>query len=455
MSLILKVKRTVEQEGLIGEGEGVLVAVSGGIDSVALFHVLFEISRHLPFRLAIAHVNHLLRGSESKRDEEFVRTLADTFSVPFFLKRVDTSAYARIHGLSIQQAARDLRYAFLEEVAEKESFQRIAIGHTLDDQVETFLLRLAKGTGLRGLTAIPMKRGKIIRPFLFVKRGEIEAYQREKGISYVEDSSNLTVHYQRNYVRHKIIPLFESLNPAFKEKVISLLEDLTSINGMFERKIEEEMAFVERREGEIILSRERLLGVDKETRFRLLSRLLAEIDEGLCLTRRKLRIIEKMAESKRPNLYHKLKDGLYIKRAYGKISITKRQEKTVEEEFPLCLGEHICEPLGIRISLELLDRRPEEFPRQTNVAFFDGGKIGRLMLRTMRKGDRFIPFGMKEPTKIKDFFIRLKIPRDERKRIPILFSDDRVMWVLGLRTDERFKIGEHTRRVLKVSFYKL
>lgn len=455
MDFIRDVKKTIEQEGLIGEGEQVLVAVSGGIDSVALFHVLFEISEGAHFRLAIAHVNHGLRGSESDRDENFVRDLASRYSVPFFLKRVDTSAYARTHGLSIQHAARNVRYAFLERVADQGRFQRIAIAHTLDDQVETLLLRLAKGTGIRGLVAIPVKRGRIIRPFLFVKRTDIEAYVKEKGIVYVEDSSNLKLHYQRNYVRHRIVPLFEELNPTFKEKVVSLLQDLSEINAIFEKRVEEELAFVQRREEEIVLPRERVLKVDGETRFRLLSKLLAEMDQHLFLTRRKLRIIEMMAQSERPNLYHRLRDGLYVKRIYDNIVFTRKEMGRVEGEFPLSAGENTIEPLGIRVFVERLDRRPEAFPSSPNVAFFDGRKMGRLVLRTMKEGDRFVPFGMERPIKLKDFLIRHKVPREERKRLPILISDGQIVWVLGLRMDERFKVREDTDHVLKISFDRL
>ncbi len=191
MDLVRKIKKIISQDGLIAEGDRVLIGCSGGIDSVTLLFVLREISHELSFELGIAHVNHLLRGEESDRDEDFVRGLADRFSIPCYIRKVNVKDEARKAGKSLQHAGRDIRYCFFDEMAEQLNFNKIAIAHNLDDQVETFLFRIIKGTGIRGLSSIPVKRGRIIRPFLTIYRSEIESYVETRTIPFMEDKEIL------------------------------------------------------------------------------------------------------------------------------------------------------------------------------------------------------------------------------------------------------------------------
>lgn len=451
MNLLLKVKKVILKEHLIEEGEKVLVGLSGGLDSTTLLYLLVKLKDEMAFDLGVAHVNHLLRGVESERDERFVRELAERLRLPFYLKRVETKIYAKKKGLSIQQAARDLRYAFLDEIAEKEGYEKIAIAHNLDDQVETFFLRIIKGTGIKGLLSIPIKRGKIIRPLLFVKRKELEEYAKEKGIEFVEDSSNVKSCYQRNFIRHNLIPLMERLNPSFKEKVIFLLSDLTLINEIFEEKTEEAMKFIKEKNGKYFLPVRIFLEMDREVRFRVLSKIISSfLDKEFVLTRRKAEIIERMAKSKRPNLNHTLKEGLYVKRIYNDLILTKEKEPLVEsKEYPVSIGKNVIPSFNLEISIELIEEKPTELPSDKYIALFDAEKIDNLKVRTFREGDRFFPLGLKSPVKIKDFFISLKIPREERRRIPFLLSGNDIIWIIGFRIDDRYKITSSTKRILR------
>ena len=217
--LILRTIKHIREQKIVTEGDRVLVGCSGGIDSATLLFVLNEARKEIAFDLGVAHINHLLRNEESDRDEAFVRDAAEGYGLPFFLKRADVRGYAASHGLSLQHAGRDIRYRFLEEIADNEGFTRIATAHNLDDQIETFILRLIKGSGIRGLSAIPPVRDRIIRPFLHVYRSEIVSFAEHYSIAFVEDSSNVKTVYERNFIRHKVMPLLKELNPAFREKI--------------------------------------------------------------------------------------------------------------------------------------------------------------------------------------------------------------------------------------------
>jgi tRNA(Ile)-lysidine synthase len=452
MDIVRKIKKIISQEGLIAKGERVLVGCSGGVDSVTLLFVLQEISLDPPFELGIAHVNHLLRGEESHRDEDFVKGLADRFSIPCFAMKVDVQDEARKSGKSLQHAGRDLRYKFFDEIAGQIGFDKIAIAHNLDDQVETFLLRIVKGTGIRGLSSIPMKRGRIIRPFLTIYRSEIEEYARTRGISFVEDSSNLKAMYERNFVRREILPVMEKLNPAVKDKIFALLRDLTVINVFFERKAEEFLEKERRGEnGEIMINTQSLQGLDEEVRYRVLLNLLQEVEPAFLPLREHIHLIEKVLEGKRPNLSATFPRGTIVRKTYGQITFTKKQEiPAVEGSFKVYSGKNRVEPLGLTLDVTEIDEQSGDIPIATNIGYFDLEKLSTLSVRTFIPGDRFVPLGMSKATKLKDFFIGRKIPKEKRRQIPLLLSGPDIIWVVGYRIDERYKVTIETTRVLKV-----
>jgi len=456
--LVRKISRLIRMEGMIGERDRVLVGFSGGVDSATLLFVLREIRGKIPFDLAVAHVNHLLRREESERDEAFVRETAGSYGIPCFVERADVKAYARSTGLSIQHAGRDIRYRFFAETADREGYTKIALAHNLDDQVETFLLRLAKGTGIHGLSSIPPSREKIVRPFLTTYRSEIESYAAAHSIAFVTDSSNDKTVYERNYIRHKVIPLLCALNPAFREKVVSLLGDLTEINRFFDEK---KRAFtkknVRRTEGDIHLPVGPLLKLDEETFFRVVSDIVAGMAPVVPL-REHIGLVRKVLSSRRPNLRLDLPEHLRVTKTYGNlIFTTKRPAAQVTETFPLGEGRTRIAALGMNVTLTVLKRPPSSYPKDNFTAYFDLDKLDPrdgLAVRTFRRGDRFQPLGMDKPVKIKDFFISRKIPLESRRLVPLLVSGDAIVWVAGHRIDHRYRIDENTRRVLKVTVKK-
>ena len=456
MDLVRKIKKIIRQDKLIVEGDRVLIGCSGGIDSVTLLFVLREISHDLPFELGVAHVNHQLRAEESDRDEDFVRGLADRFSIPCYVRRVNVKDKARKTGKSIQHAGRDIRYCFFDEMADQLNFNKIAIAHNLDDQVETFLFRIIKGTGIRGLSSIPFKRGKIIRPFLTIYRSEIESYVKTRTIRFMEDSSNTESVYERNFVRREILPVLEKLNPAVKEKVFALLHDLTEINLFFDEKAEEYLGRESRdEEGDIVTGVQSLKELDEEVRYRVFLKLLQRIEPPFLPHREHIRLIEKVLAGTRPNLSAMLPNGIKVKKTYDQIIFTKKATaQPVEVSFKVRSGSNKVDPFRLTLDVAELDGQADDIPITPNIAYFDLEKLGDLSVRTFVPGDRFVPLGMTKATKLKDFFIGRKIPRDERRRLPLLLSGGDIIWVVGHRIDERYKVTKETTRVLKVTAYR-
>jgi len=462
MGLLFKVRKTIEKEALIQPGDRVLVCVSGGIDSTTLFFLLHEITKHIGFKLGIAHVNHGLRGIESDRDECFVEDLAHKFSIPFFKKRYDVGKIARARGISVQHAGREIRYEFFEHTALLNDFNKIAIGHTADDQVETFFLRILKGTGIKGLSAIPVKRGIIIRPLLNVYRSEIETYVRENLIDYVHDSSNDKIYYERNYIRKELVPVIERFNSQAKKKVIKLLEEIGEINRMFELKAEQFITDNSVLKGEeICFPVDRFKHIDDEVRFRATLFALEKLGVNLVPLREHMRLIKDITASERPNLQLSLPKGVKVKKTYGTIIFSRKQAPgNIEERFPVYLGENISDRFGLKLYVSEIKEGTLITPviNDKNTALIDGKTLIDMHLRTFKEGDRFYPLGMKQPVKLKDFFISQKIPKELRRSIPLLVANvadetpprEDILWVVGYRIDERYKIKAETKRIIKI-----
>lgn len=453
INLVREVAKTIVQEKLIGNNDRVLLGISGGIDSTTLLFILLEIQKTISFELGLAHINHMLRGKESERDERFVKKLAGKLHLPLYIKRVDIKKIAVEKGLSLQHAGREARYHFFNEVITEYGYNKIAIAHNLDDQIETMLLRALKGTGLRGLSAIPIKRDAIIRPFLNTYRADITEYAGQHAISFVEDSSNNKIVYERNFLRKEIFPIMEKLNPLFKEKLFFLLKDLTYIDHLFEKKSN---AFLKKhqrnKEGDISLDIVSLNKIDDETKFRVISNIITSLEPAFIPLREHFRQIKNILSAKKPNLVATLPHGIKIKKIYDHVLFTKKPlPSPIQETFSLSMGKNVLQPFSLDLHLSQPRKIVKVFSKNKNIALFDSEKLGNLTIRTFINGDRFMPLGMKDKMKLKDFFISSKIPKEERRTIPLLLSDNDIIWVIGLRIDEGFKITKDTKKVLQVT----
>jgi tRNA(Ile)-lysidine synthase len=434
---------------LFGERETVVVAVSGGVDSMVLLDLLLK-ERGLT--LVAGHFNHGLRGKESDTDETFVAERARMYGVPFHAGRGDTAGEARRRGVGIQEAARDLRYDFLFRLREATGAARIATGHHADDNAETILLHLFRGAGVQGMSGIPVARDGIIRPLLFAEREEIEEYARSEHIPFRTDSSNAKDDYTRNAVRHHVLPLLKELvTPAVVGNINRSGDNFRTVAAYLKEEARKvlEACTIDRTGDGLHLS------VPELTARPLLLRqyaVLAALEEvsGAPPGSDRVAAVLGLLENE-PGTLVTVTGGTEALRTRGEILIRLRIEK---DAFSISVNPGQEYTLaGFRFASEFVDSRG--VPAGSGTEYADAGQTGieGMTLRNWREGDSFVPLGMSGRKKLSDFFVDEKIPLHEKHRIPVLLTaGGDVIWVCGMRLDDRFKITPATRRVLKLQF---
>ncbi|WP_017257304.1 tRNA lysidine(34) synthetase TilS [Pedobacter arcticus] len=433
----------ISSNKLFKPSDSILLTVSGGKDSVLMATLFAECG----YNFAIAHCNFNLRGDESLRDEHFVKALAERLKVPFYLKSFDTTHFAATQKISIQMAARELRYAFFKELQIKENFAKIAVAHHQNDAIETLLINLVRGTGIAGLHGIKTDRDQIIRPLLCFTADEVEAIVQKNNIKYVEDSSNASNKYMRNKLRLDIIPQLEQLNPSlaqtFKENIayFSQLEDLLN-----NRVADLKSRLITTKNGNIQI----------------------KIPDILALNPPQLLLFELLKPygfnaTQIDNLLHCLNGGsgkqffsekyvLNLDRDYIEISIFQKPE-TVAEAFISTLGNYDFN--AHQLSVKNVSNFPKHLTT-TNSIYVDAEKlIFPLKLRYWQQGDFFKPFGMRGFKKLSDFFINQKIPLQQKTQIPILVNgNEEIIWICGFRSDERYKVDLNSKKIITFGLHK-
>lgn len=426
----------ISQKNLCTSKDKILLAVSGGMDSMVMMHLFRECN----FHISVAHVNFQLRGNESDGDELFVKKYSQGFSIPFYSKRFSTTKYAEENSLSMQMAARDLRYGWFDELIREHQFDFIATAHHLNDSIETTLLNLVRGSGLEGFDGIAPKNKKIIRPLLFATRQQIETYAKENKINWREDSSNATDHYQRNYIRHKIVPLLKELNPSlensYKDSVdkISGADELMSIGiGYWREKFET------RKNDQVHLDKEGLQNVKNPEG--LLWNLIKHFGFNLDQCRQ----IVKSLNGQPGKKFFSSEFELIIDRNHLIIS-------KLETEMPEVLIEKgKTEVHSGKFTLKILETGRVEILKSPSMAFLDASKLSYpLKWRKWKTGDYFHPLGMPHKKKLSDFFIDHKISTADKETITVLESENKIVWVVGHRLDDYFKITNSTKEVLMI-----
>lgn len=442
---------------LLGERSKILVAVSGGVDSVVLLDLLAGERDHLALTLAVAHFNHQLRGTESEDDERFVKERACAYGLECYVERADTAEVARLTKRGVQDTARALRYGFFDKLLLSSGFDRIATAHTADDNAETVLLNLFRGAGVQGLAGIPVFRSdrNIIRPLLFAERKEIAAYTQEVGLPYREDSSNDTDHYTRNFIRHRVLPLVrEQVNPTIVQtlcrssEVFRELEAYLSYNARHHL----DLMVTRRTADDLHLAIPGMRGVPVLLRQQIVM-LAAEQFTGrrpdFDQTARVLDLMDGATGAWVPlsqdHVVYRDRDALVFRKAEPM------------SEFRIVVQQnHRYDLGGFHFSSELLSGVPDQAAgRPAEYVDADKLKAGDLVLRTWSDGDAFMPLGMQAMKKVSDFFVDAKVPVYEKRRFPILeTTDGTIVWVCGQRIDDRFKVTGETRRVLKLEFHR-
>ena len=433
----------VSENKIFHKNEKILLAVSGGIDSMIMTHIFSESD----IMFGIAHCNFQLRGKESDRDEQFVKEYAAKYKLAFYHKSFDTAAYAKENKISIQMAARDLRYKWFEEVRAENGFHWIALAHNQDDIVETMLINLSRGTGIRGLSGMNIKSGRLIRPLLYASRSMIEKYQQDKKIPFVEDSSNASIKYKRNRIRHIIIPEFEKLNPSFKNSVLETIQNIKEIKNLFLDQLSEKTNQIIHKEGgNIQINIHKLIDLGHTNTY--LYELL--IPYGFSH-----QIIPKITESLNSNsgkqffskTHRLVKDRDYL--------ILTSIKETTGIEYKIESGITKMEaPVNLKIK-KISHSSKFTILSSDLIATFDFDLLKfPLKLRKWKQGDRFQPLGMKQTKKLSDFFIDRKLSLPEKENIWLLTSEKQIIWVVGYRIDDRFKVSEKSKNLLQIETYK-
>lgn len=429
-------KAYVESERLIGPGARVLAAISGGADSVALADLLHRAGH----AFELAHCNFKLRGSESDGDEAFVRQLGEDYGVEVHVKAFRTREHAASKGISIQMAARELRYGWFEQLRHERGADCIALAHHADDNIETVINNIIRGTGIRGLSGMAARQGIHIRPLLFANRASIMEYINKRGLSYREDASNADVKYARNRIRHHILPEMEKINPAFRPVMAQNIRNWATYRAFFEKSAEafRQKHVAEHKEGLTELPTRELLNTDNQV---FVYDLLASYGFNASQTEE----IGDAAKGQSGKVFYSASYMAVIDR--GKMLITENKEANRAVYTINVHDNQINEPIRLKIrTYESL--RMSRISKSANEANLDQGKLAfPLKLRTWQKGDRFRPLGMKGTKKLSDFFTDQKMSRIEKEETWLLCSGDDIVWVLGHRIDERYKVDEKTKKV--------
>jgi tRNA(Ile)-lysidine synthase len=457
-ALLRQVRQTIADHRMIERGQTVLVAVSGGADSMVLLHLLWQLCDPLALRLSVAHLNHQMRP-EALEDARFVEAAACRLGLHCVSGTADVPAYRRQHKLSPEEAARQVRYAFLRSTATQLEADRIAVGHTADDQAETLLFRLLRGSGLRGLSGMPPVRGAIVRPLIRASRAEILSYAWTHQVRFRDDPSNAQRRYTRNRIRLDLLPALQAqyntrLTSTLCRTAQLLADDEAALQAtarqhfLAARQPASEPGVLSVRVAALahlplalqrLVVREALrevLGSLQDINVKHIAAILALLRTG--------------TGSKRLRLPH----GLVAERRYAELLVHRHAPlPSVDVEVPLPVpGTCHIEPLGVTVISERLPRDALEGPwPRGDVAWLDADTVGRdVRVRTRRAGDRLQPLGSAHAKKLKDFLIDAKVPQAVRDRLPLVVSGGAIAWVVGLRLAEWAKVTPATRAILRL-----
>ncbi len=449
-----RIDEFIEMHGLVEKRSVILVAVSGGPDSVLLASVLSNYINKVSGKLVCCHVNHGLRGEDAERDERFVEEFASAQRWGLVKKHVDVASYRREHRLSIEEAARTLRFRALEQARQEVGAQRIALGHSADDAVETLFLNLLRGTGRKGLSGIEAERGRIIRPLLTVRRAEIIHYLKEKGLKYRVDATNWQCDFTRNFIRHELIPRIEQkLKRQVSSNILQLQSILRSEEALLTQMTDECcMHSCRMKNQDMNLQREDVRNMHPALQRRVIRRCFDEMVEG------EKRLNFKEIEAIRKAAMGMMSGATFshhgVRFLIGSESILITRQAPAQAETP---GEMVLDTAAeltfqdrYLIRTTILERLNGDYENRDCV-YFDLEKLALpLTVRTRREGDAFIPFGMKQRKKVKELFIDTKIPFWERDRIPVIADTKGILWIAGVRRAAAAAVDGHTKRILKI-----
>ncbi|MBW8686778.1 tRNA lysidine(34) synthetase TilS [Chitinophaga rhizophila] len=445
MDLLTDFKAFIDKEKLFSADQPLLLAVSGGVDSVVMACLCKAAGLHF----VIAHCNFQLRAEESTRDETFVSSLAERLQVPFCHTRFDTASYAELNRVSIQVAARELRYKWLEETRAAQSCSCILTAHHMQDNVETVLMNLVKGTGISGLHGILPAQGKLRRPLLFAQKDQLLAYAQQHAIAYVEDSSNVTVKYTRNFFRHKVIPVMQEANPGIVPNIAASIDRFREAEILYQQALEKHVRRLLVQKGNMYMIS--VLKLQKTTPMQTVA---WEIFRQYGCTAAQLPQVLELLDSSSGRMVETTTHRFIRDRQWLLIT------PLVEEESPVIVIEKdrsvVPTANGVLRIRTVLRKEYTTIPTAATIACLDKAALQYpLLLRRWKQGDYFYPLGMRKKKKLSRFFIDQKLSVPQKENVWVLESAKRIVWIVGLRIDDRYKITPQTNELLTIEWEAL
>lgn len=433
-------KAFVDEQRLFSKDDRILLALSGGVDSVVLAELLLE----LGYTFSAAHCNFHLRGEESNRDAEFVIKWAERKKVKLFVQDFDTYAYMQEKGISLEMAARELRYSWFENLMQENQIDYLLTAHHADDSAETFFINLLRGTGIAGLHGILPKNGNIIRPLLFATRKSILDYAELKNIQFVEDSTNSETKFLRNKIRHRVIPMLKEISPDFDSIIRKNIERLRDTETVFRNTVENVKDEIIIRENENIK-----ISIAELQSLNPMGIYLYEILSDYGFNESVVNNVSMVLDAESGKRFYSKTHCLLKDREYLLIYPIEKEETETEYSIDAEITS-IIEPFKAKIEV-LKDLNFISVPKKANVAMLDMDLLNfPLELRHWKQGDSFVPFGMRKKKKLSDFFTSNKYSLLDKERQWLLCSGDEIVWVVGKRIDDRFKVSNSTKSVLKI-----
>lgn len=469
-TVLKKVLETINENGLLESGENVLVGVSGGPDSVCLLHALQVLSGELGINLYAVHVNHMLRGKESDGDEQYVRDFCAGLNIRLFVRGINVAEMSSQKGMSLEEAGREARYACFYSILKDMGGAKIAVAHNRNDQAETVMMRIIRGTGLEGLKGMEYKRDQIIRPLLDVSRAEIEAYCSENNLGARVDSSNLQNVYTRNRIRLELIPYITShFNEDLVETLCRMAVLLKADNNYIEgsANIIYNQCVQKRKDGEVELATGRFRDLHPAIGRRVVRSAIKEVKGDLKgIDSLHVEKVLELVFGGRTGAEIHLPGGICAGKSYKGLRIFKSQAKgekrdylyplaipgeTFIEEGGFVLRADVIRPDNSDVLVPMIYNKPDSFTQ-----FFDYEKFKTgINIRNRRNGDVFKPLRSNGTKKLKEYLIDNKIPKEERAEIPLIAADKEIVWIVGHKISDKFKVSENTKNVLRLMYENL
>ena len=439
--MLRTIRKYIEQHNLLQPDVQIIVGLSGGADSVALIHVL----NRLNYPCIAAHCNFHLRGAEADRDEAFARQIGESLQIPFEKKDFDTVGDANTHKISIEMAARELRYRWFETLRTTYHAQAIAVAHHQDDSIETVLMNLIRGTGIGGLHGIRPKNGYVVRPLMAVSRSTIEIWLEQQKITYRQDSTNLSDAYTRNVIRLRLLPLMEKINPSVRKAILRTSQHLSDVEMIYRSDIEKKRA-------SLLDDRERI-SISRLLQSEAPPTVLYELIKPYGFTRELTQTIFNSLCGEPGKTFFAPETDYQILKDREHLILSQKHNRD-ETIYPVEVDGILHTPINLRTEVRAVD--PSFIiHKHPCVATFDCDKLTLpLTLRTWRRGDWFIPFGMKGRQKLSDYFSDHKFSRLQKEQTWLLCSGENIVWIVGRRTDHRYRVGSTTKNVLIATVFE-